>query len=116
MSIARVLTCAGILLFPTLLVAQSADSALPRPPWFGVALAPHERGALVTGVVDGSSVALNGIRTGDVIPVVDETTIRGPQSVIAAIGKHVGGESASIEIIRDGHAQTYTVTLREFPR
>jgi dienelactone hydrolase len=116
MSIARVQILVGILLFPTLLVAQSPDSALPRRPWFGVALAPHERGALVTAVVDGSSAAANGIRAGDVIPVVDGIAIRVPQDVIAAISKHSGGETASIEIIRDGQSQTYTVRLREFPR
>ena len=116
MSIARMLIFAGILLFPTLLCAQSQDSSLPRRPWFGVALAPHERGALVTSVVDGSSAAANGIRAGDVIPVVDGTAIRVPQDVIAAIGRHAGGDTASIEIIRDGQSQTYTVALREFPR
>ena len=116
MSFARVVTFAGILLSPTVLFAQSPDSGLPRRPWFGVALAPHERGALVTGVVDGSSAAANGIRAGDVIPVIDGTAIRVPRDVIAAIGKHAGGDTASVEIIRDGQSRTYTVTLREFPR
>jgi S1-C subfamily serine protease len=43
---------------------------------------------------------------GDVIRVVDGTAIRVPQDVIAAIGKHVGGDTASIGIIRDGESQS----------
>jgi dienelactone hydrolase len=115
MSMTRVMAIAGILLFATLVSGRSPDAALPRRPWLGVALGPHERGALVTGVVDGSSAAANGIRTGDVISAVDGVAVRVPQDVITAIGRHAGGETASVEIVRDGKPQTRMLTLREFP-
>ena len=53
-------------------------------------LGPHESGALVTSVVEGSSAAAEGIRAGDVIRAVDGVAMRTPNDVIAIIGRHVG--------------------------
>jgi S1-C subfamily serine protease len=68
--------------------AQTGGRCLPRRAWFGVALAPHESGALVTSVVEGSSAAVEGIRAGDVIRAVDDVAMRTPNEVIAIIGRH----------------------------
>ena len=95
---------------------QGNSDPLPRRGWFGVALAPHENGAVVTSVADGSSAAAEGIRAGDVIRSVDGTPIHTPSDVIAAIGRHVGGEVAAIDLARDGRAERRSVALRPFPR
>jgi dienelactone hydrolase len=89
---------------------------LPRRAWFGVALAPHESGAVVTAVVDGSSAAAEGIRVGDVIRAVDGVVPRSPDDVVAAVVRHAAGETAVIDMVREGAAQKRAVALRSFPR
>jgi predicted metalloprotease with PDZ domain len=89
---------------------------LPRRAWFGVALGPHDRGAVVTAVTDGSSAAAAGVRAGDVIQAVDDRSVRTPEDVIRAIGRHVGGEVAAIELLRDGRSERQSVALRSLPR
>ena len=107
-----VYTCLSVCVGVTLSAAQISVDALPRRAWFGVALAPHESGALVTSVVEGSSAAVEGIRAGDVIRAVDEVAMRMPNDVIAIIGRHTGGEVATIDIIRDGRSERHAVMLR----
>jgi dienelactone hydrolase len=97
--------------------AQAPDRGdLPRRAWFGVALAPHESGAVVTAVVDGSSAAADGIRVGDVIRAVDGVAPRSPDDVVAAVVRHAAGETAVIDMVREGVAQKRSVVLRSFPR
>ena len=93
-----------------------ATTDLPRRAWFGVALAPHESGALVTAVVVGSSAAAEGIRAGDVIRAVDGTVPRTPDDVIAAVTRHAAGETAVLDLVREGTAQKRSVVLRSLPR
>ena len=103
-------------LFAVTVVAQTPTvDPLPRRGWFGVALAPHERGAVVTSVVDGSSAAFAGIRAGDVITAVDDQPVPTPNAVIAAIARHVGGDTAAIDLVRDGRPQRQNVELRSLP-
>src|SRR5687767_15307626 len=69
------LICCGLSLCAAILLSaqpQNTVDPLPRRGWFGVALAPHASGAVVTSVADGSSAAAEGIRAGDVIRAVDD--------------------------------------------
>jgi dienelactone hydrolase len=100
----------------TLSAQPQSGAELPRRGWFGVALGPHDSGAVVTSVVDGSSAAVAGIRAGDVIRAVDDRPTLTPNDVIAAIGRHVGGDVAAIEVVRDGHAERKSIVLRSLPR
>jgi uncharacterized protein len=111
--VARVI---AIVLCAAAVAAQSSDGALPRRPWLGVALGPHDQGVLVTSVVDGSSAAAAGIRAGDVIRSVDGAAVRDPAAVIAAVARHTSGETTTIEIVRGGETETRTIALRAFPR
>jgi pimeloyl-ACP methyl ester carboxylesterase len=99
MSITRVTLC-GVLLSVALLDAQAPDGGLPRRSWLGVALAPHESGAVITAVVDGSSAALEGLRAGDVIKAVDGSAVRTPQDVVRrpAVMLIGGGGCGSIDL------------------
>ena len=79
--IAHVRSCSivcAFLLGAAAATGQPSDGGLPRRPWLGVALAPHDRGVLVTSVVDGSSAAASDIRGGDVIRSVDGMAVREP--------------------------------------
>ncbi len=108
------LSCALFLLAIAVAQSQNPDP-LPRRGWFGVALGPHERGALVTSVVDGSSAALAGVRAGDVITAVDDTPVPTPNAVIAAVAQHAGGDTATIDLLRDDRPQQLSVVLRALP-
>ena len=83
----------------------------PRRAWFGVTLAPAERRSGHVRM-EGSTAAAEGIRAGDVIRAVDDVVMRTPNDVIATIGRHSGGDVATIDIIRDGRAQRQSVRLR----
>jgi dienelactone hydrolase len=113
----RITTVFVVLLAATSLASgQSTDGGLPRRAWLGVALGPHERGAVVTSVVEGSSAAASGIRAGDVIRAVDGAAIQAPADVIAAVGRRAAGDSVSLEIIRENTLSQWTVGLRPVPR
>jgi hypothetical protein len=109
--------CALTLFVAVALAAQSpgGSDALPRRAWFGVALAPHEKGAAVTSVADGSSAAAAGIRAGDVFAAVDDQPIRMPNEVVAAIAGRVSGEIATIDY-RGGRTERRSIALRPSPR
>ena len=108
---------ASLCLIPSVASAQVPKSVeLPRRAWFGVALAPHESGAIVTAVVAESSAAADGIRVGDIIRAVDGVAPRTPDDVVAAMAGHAAGDTAVIDIVRDGEARKRPVVLRSFPR
>jgi dienelactone hydrolase len=112
----RFLAMWAVVLTTALASGQSPDGGLPRRPWLGVALAPHEQGALVTAVVDGSSAFIDGIRSGDIITTVDGTVMRAPADVIAAVGRHREAAPLSFEIVRAGQVQKRAVILRPMPQ
>ena len=96
--------------------AQVPDGALPRRPSLGVALGPHERGAVVTAIVAGSAAEADGITAGDVIRAVDGSAVRLPADVIAAVAHHASGDSIRLEIIRAGQTESREVRLASYPR
>jgi dienelactone hydrolase len=101
--------------FAGLAQAPAIPGELPRRAWFGVALAPHESGAVVTSVVPGSSAAAEGIQAGDVIRAVDGTVPRSPDDVVGAVSRHRAGETAVIDLVRAGVTERRTVALRSLP-
>ena len=95
--------------------AQHAPDSLPRRGYFGVALEQSPSGPRVTAVTPGSTAAEVGITKGDLITVVDGRGVDTTAAVIGAIGRHRGGESVSIEIVRDGETRTIAATLKPYP-
>jgi len=106
----------SLLLSPLALAAQSDVGGLPRRAYFGVALGPADAGVVVTAVADGSSAAAEGIRIGDIIQGVDDMPMRVPVDVVAAMARHAGGQSATLDLVRDGRPERRRVTLRPYPR
>lgn len=106
----------ALLLCAASVAGQGQDGGLPRRAALGVALGPHEKGALVTGVTPGSAAAANDIRTSDIITTIDDTVLRTPNDLIAAIARHVGGDSVVLQIIREDRVQPRTIVLRSLPR
>jgi serine protease Do len=73
------------------------------------------RGALVSGVNDGSPAERAGLARGDVIldldgkPIVDSNALRN------AVASRRPGESVPLTVLRDGRERTITATLGELP-
>jgi hypothetical protein len=80
---------------------------------FGV---PEDSGALVASVVEGSPADKAGIKVGDILTRVDGEAIEGPHDLREQIREAEDGQSAAIELYRDGKAQTVTATLERRER
>lgn len=69
------------------------------------------RGAVVTGITDGSPAAEAGIEIDDVVVEIDGVVIDGAAGVIAGVRDHSPGDEITVVIERDGAKQTFTVVL-----
>jgi S1-C subfamily serine protease len=73
--------------------------------------AENNAGARVTGVQSGSPAANAGLKTGDVITKVDDTTVHTDTDLISAIRSHEPGDDVTITYTRDGNSAQAKVTL-----
>jgi membrane-associated protease RseP (regulator of RpoE activity) len=80
---------------------------------FGV---PEESGVLVASVEAGSPAEKAGIRVGDVLTRVDGEAIEGPHELRMALHDAEDGQAATVELWRDGRAQTVTANLERRER
>ncbi len=78
--------------------------------------APDDAGALVDSVAAGSPAEKAGIKVGDVLARIDGEPIEGPHDVRSQIRDAEDGETATIELYRDGRAQTVTAALERRER
>jgi dienelactone hydrolase len=84
---------------------------LPRRGYFGVGLEKSEAGVRVFSVTPESTASAAGIVIGDVIKSIDGVDVTAPDAVVAAIGKHKGGESIKIGLAKG----IITATLKPYP-
>ena len=73
------------------------------------------QGAQVQTVVPGGPAADGGLRRGDVITKVNDTTIQNVNDLIAATRLHKVGDVVRVTYERDGQSHTVDVTLEEAP-
>jgi S1-C subfamily serine protease len=73
--------------------------------------AANNAGAGVTGVQPGSPAANAGLKTGDVITKVDDTTVHSAADLIQAIRSHEPGDDVTVTYTRDGNSAQAKVTL-----
>jgi uncharacterized protein len=106
---------ASCLLSGAVLSAQTDAGPLVRRGWFGVALAPHDRGAAVTSVVPDSPAGIDGMKAGDVIRAVDGKAMRTPAEVVSALARHAPGSTAVIGVLRADEELRRSVVLRALP-
>lgn len=66
-------------------------------------------------VIPDSPAAKAGIKEGDIITKVDNTTIGERSSLASALGRHQPGDSVRITVNRDGQTKTINVTLGTMP-
>jgi membrane-associated protease RseP (regulator of RpoE activity) len=87
----------------------------PQPPgapavcepvaYLGVSTKPSsngEKGAVVTEVIEGTPAAALGLKSGDVITQVGNSTIEGPDALIEAICAQKPGDKVKVTWLRDG--------------
>ncbi|GFM35542.1 DegQ family serine endoprotease [Desulfovibrio psychrotolerans] len=71
------------------------------------------KGAFVAGVVPGQPADKAGVRNGDVIVKVNDSTISSSSELIHAIADLPPGQNARLTIIRDGKTRVISITLGE---
>jgi len=76
--------------------------------YFGV-----KEGVLVRSVLKDSAAEKAGIKAGDVITKVDGTTVTTPNELVNALHAAASKGSFPVEIVRDRHETTVTVTLED---
>jgi dienelactone hydrolase len=106
----------GLLMVKPPVLAQTESDPLPRRAYFGVGLEKAEGGARVFSVATGSTAAAVGVAVGDIIEAIDDQRTSSPQAAVAAIGRHKGGESIRIGILRNGDHRVIDATLKPYPR
>jgi dienelactone hydrolase len=108
-----------LLLFSALMAtaAQTASDRAPlrRRGYFGVGLEKAEVGVRVFAVTPDSTASAAGIKIGDVIRAIDGVDVLSPEAVVAAIGKHKGGESIRIDIAAGVDRETLAAMLKPYP-
>ncbi len=73
-------------------------------------------GIYVGGIVSGGPAAASGMRPGDVIIEIQNTTIRTFEDLQQILRSHGVGDEVSITVIRDANRVELKVTLGEMPR
>ncbi len=72
-------------------------------------------GALVARIVPGGPADRAGIKQGDVVIKIGDTTVKTVDDLFAAVAGHQPGEKVAVTIVRAGQEQQLTVTLGKRP-
>jgi putative serine protease PepD len=72
-------------------------------------------GALVQSVSSGSPADTAGLRSGDIVTALGNTTIKGSNDLVAAIATHKPGERVDVSVRRGSKTVQLTVTLGTQP-
>ncbi|WP_428247020.1 DegQ family serine endoprotease [Ferrovibrio sp.] len=116
---------------PSNLVAATVASALSgkgiRRPWFGANATPvtseaaqglgmeRPNGVLVGQTFPGGPADRAGLRTGDVVLKVDGREVNDPRALKFRIATRKLGETATLDILRQGRLRSLTISLTEAP-
>lgn len=74
-----------------------------------------ERGLLVVAVAEGSPAEQSGILLGDIIVMVEGTSIEGMQTLQAVLDSENVGKSIALDVVRGGHLIKLSVVVGEKP-
>jgi dienelactone hydrolase len=106
---------AFVLLHATPARSQANADPLPRRAALGVTLAVDAEGAVIASAVPaGSAAAAAGLAVGDTIAALDGTPVTSIVQVQALIGRHRGGNSLAIDVVRKGEKKRVVATLNSF--
>jgi len=74
-----------------------------------------EHGVLVTRVLEDTPGSKAGLKDGDVITMLDGRTIANSRELQMAIARQPVGKTVVVQVLRDGQAKTFQVTIEEQP-
>jgi len=92
---------------------QVADVTVDTVESFGVD--PDTPGAVIAHVFSGDPADVAGIEVGDVVTRIDDVAIASSDDLVSEIAKAGAGTQVEIEVVRDGEALVFDVTLGERP-
>lgn len=78
--------------------------------------APRKAGVLVGRVVEDGPAAAAGVRVGDVLTSINGETVESAFDVRRLVGSLDGGDSATLELVRDGRPLSLQATIEERER
>jgi len=103
--------------------ANTGANASPNAPvsrgYLGVSVQDRqtaEGGAVVAELTNGSPASAAGLRGGDVIVEFDGKPVRSSQQLAEIIANTPVGRTVKLKFVRNGQAQTASITLAERPR
>jgi putative serine protease PepD len=77
----------------------------------GVSVSDVTGGARVESVTASSAAAKAGLKTGDIITKLDDTSVSGATALTAAVRAHQAGDTVRVTYTRNGTSHTATATL-----
>ena len=92
--------------------------------WLGVSIGSVNRelikqhdltvneGAFISGFAENSSAKEAGLKEGDVVTKIDNTTIRSSTALIESVGRHRPGDKLNVTVNRKGKEMTFPVVLK----
>lgn len=81
------------------------------PPQAALGIQLDEGAPRIMAVIPGMAAAKAGLREGDIIRKIDDTSITGREHLQDTIRAHMPGDKATIVYERDGQSQTMEITL-----
>jgi putative serine protease PepD len=98
-------------------VSQIAAGKTVAHAYLGVSIRPSSspQGAGLANVVGGAPAAKAGLKAGDVIVRLGDTTITSPDDLSSIIGDKKPGDSLSVTYVRSGKQHTVTIKLGTRP-
>ncbi len=109
------------------IVAQLKEHGIVTRGWLGVQIQPvsaaiadslglkKAEGALVDSAQPDSPAAKAGVKAGDVITAVNGTPVKNARDLARMIATVAPDSAVKLDIVRDGQAQTLSVTLAKMP-
>lgn len=92
-------------------IGQEPENA----PYAGLSGANADVGARITEVVEDGPAAKAGLQPGDIVVEVDREIIHSYGDLLAAVRKHVAGETAKLIVSRDRTTVTIDLALESWP-
>lgn len=92
-------------------VTATASTASGAAPFAQVAQTQDEQGVLIVSVQRDGPAATAGLRRGDIVLKVNETTVNDAQALRDALAKLKPGDEVSLEVSRGGNMETLKVKL-----
>ncbi|MDY7108972.1 MAG: PDZ domain-containing protein [Planctomycetota bacterium] len=84
-------------------------------PYIGIRGEDADVGARLTEITEGGPAAEAGLRAGDIVIALEDSTIHSYEDLLKAIRRHLAGDTVQIEVSRDRESVIVEVTFTKRP-